>query len=97
MLTGLLRRELELDQDIYVPHYGGGGGTKDFFYKENRSFYLKFDKQIAHKISNKKNFLAILPVYQNELKSYLRSEKINVRNLSDLRMAVAYYNSLFPE
>ncbi len=93
-LTGLLRREMELDQDIYVRNYGGGGGTKDFYYKENRSNYIKLNKDIAQKISNKKAFIAFLPDYQEQVKAFMKSEKVSVKKPEDIKQIISYYNSL---
>ena len=93
-LTGLLRREMELDQDIYVQNYGGGGGTKDFFYKENKSYYLKFEKDIARKITSKKSFLEAIPDHRDQVKAFMKSEKISVKNPSKLKEVIAFYNEI---
>lgn len=96
-LTGLLRREMEIEQDIYVQNYGGGGGTKDFYFKENRSYYFMFDQDIALKITNKKSFLEVIPDYRNQVKAFMKSEKISFRKPEDIKLIVSYYNDLVLE
>jgi len=93
-LTGLLRREMELEQDIYTPHYGGGGGTKDFYYKDSEFYYVKFNKDIARKVTNKKSFLELIPYHKNEVKTFIKSEKISIKNAKDFKKLIAYYNTL---
>jgi hypothetical protein len=93
-LTALLRREKELDQDSYSENYGGGGGTKDFYYKEKKTYYLKYNTDIALKITNKKRLLEILPDNRNEIKSFMKSEKISLRKPKDIKQLVSYYNTL---
>jgi hypothetical protein len=93
-LTGLLRREMELEQDIYTPNYGGGGGTKDFYYKDSEQHYVKFNKDVAIKVSNKKQFLEIIPYHKNKVKAFIKSEKISVKNSRDFKKLIAYYNTL---
>jgi hypothetical protein len=93
-LTGLLRREMELEQDIYVQNYGGGGGTKDFYYKENKSFYLKVGKDIARKVTSKKSFLEVIPDHRDEVKAFMKSEKISIKRPEKLKEAIAFYNEL---
>jgi hypothetical protein len=96
-LTGLLRREMELEQDIYVQNYGGGGGTKDFYFEENRSYYFRFDQDIAVKIKNKKRFLELIPDHRNQVKAFMKSEKISLRKPKDIKLVVSYYNDLVSE
>ncbi len=93
-LTGLLRREMELKQDIYTQHYGGGGGTKDFYYKDSEFHYVKFNKGVARKVTNKKNFLELIPYHKNEVKSFIKSEKISIKNPKDFKKLISYYNTL---
>jgi hypothetical protein len=96
-LTALMRREKELDQDSYTENYGGGGGTKDFYYKENKSYYLKFNQDIAWKITNKKSLLEAMPDHRNEIKSFMKSEKISLRKQKDIKQLVLYYNTLIAD
>lgn len=93
-LTGLLRREMELDQDSYTPNYGGGGGTKDFYYKDKEVHYLKLNQDVAHKVTNQKTFIEVIPFYRTEVKSFIKSEKISIRKSHDFKRLISYYNSL---
>lgn len=96
-LTALMRREKELDQDSYSENYGGGGGTKDFYYKEKKTYYLKFNQDVALKITNKKRLLEVMPDYRNEIKSFMKSEKISLRKPKDIKQLVSYYNTLIAD
>jgi hypothetical protein len=93
-LSALIRREKELDQDSYCENYGGGGGTKDFFYKENKTYYLKLNQDVAWKITNKKRLLEAIPDHRKEIKSFMKSEKISLRKPKDIKQLVSYYNTL---
>ncbi len=93
-LTALLRREMELERDAYVENYGGGGGTKDFYYKEEKSYYLKYGKDVARKVTGKKSLLEAIPDHRDPVKAYMKSEKLSVRRNGDLKKIVSYYNSL---
>ncbi len=92
MLTGLLRREMELERDVYVQNYGGGGGTKDFYYKEKKTYYLKYGKDVARKITSKKSFLETIPDYNDQIKAYMKSEKISLRKPEELQQVISYFN-----
>ncbi len=93
-LSLLYRRELELDYDVYVPNYGGGGGTKDVKLKKNNNLYTKLGKSTARKIYNKKDFLNAITAHYEEVKEYIKKNHISVRKQKDLAELVSYYNTL---
>lgn len=94
VLSILLRREIELEQDAYVTNYGGGGGTKEFMMKQMNSYYLKQDRKAAQKVHKKKDFLNTITHFHNEVKQYMKENRISVRKEEDLQSVVNYYNSL---
>lgn len=91
----LLRRRIELEQDVYVANYGGGGGTKEFAMKEENSYYIRLGENAARKISNKKAFLNSVDEYQDELKQYMKKNKLSVRKANDLQAIAEYYDQLY--
>ncbi len=93
-LTILFRREIELDQDVYVSNYGGGGGTKDFIIKENNSYYLKHKTSAAQKINSRKDFLKIISDHQEQVKKYMKDHRLSVKKKEDLVSITTYYSSL---
>lgn len=93
-LSVLLRRELELEYDIYVPNYGGGGGTKEFMLKENNNFYIKTGRSAAQKVYRKKDFLKAIPSHHDRVSQYIKANRISVRKEKDIYELATYYNSL---
>jgi hypothetical protein len=93
-LTLLHRRKAELDQDVYVSNYGGGGGTKEFFMKTVDSYYMKMGGSAAREIGNRKDLIELLPVFQAEIRGFMKMNHLKVRNEEDLKAIARYYNSL---
>lgn len=93
-LTLLHRRLAELDQDIYVSNYGGGGGTKEFTMKTVDSYYLKLGKAAAREIDNRKSLLALFPENQQQIREYLKQNKLKMKKEEDLRSIIQYCESL---
>lgn len=93
-LTVLYKREIKLDQDIYVPNYGAGGGTKEFRMNREDNYYVKYMGSAAQKINNKKQFLKIIMDHQDQVKQYMKEERLSVKKAEDLQSIASYYNSL---
>jgi hypothetical protein len=93
-LTVLYRRRLELEQDIYVSNYGGGGGTKEFKMKKVNSYFVKPMDSAALQIRNKKDLLRSIPDYHDQVKQYMKDQKISVKKEKDLQELAIYYNKL---
>ena len=93
-LSLLLRRELELEYDVYVPNYGGGGGTKEIRMKKNNNFYTQEGKSAARKIYNKKDFLNAITEHHDPVRNYIKENRISVRKQKELEELVNYYNTL---
>jgi len=93
-LTVLYRRQIELEQDVYVSNYGGGGGSKEFNMKRVNTYYVKPIESAALKIRNKKDFLKSIPDYREEVKRYMKEHKISVKKEKDLQEVAIYYNSI---
>lgn len=93
-LTLLHRRQAELDQDVYVSNYGGGGGTKEFRLKTVDSYYLKLGKAAASEIDNRKDLLELFPDNRQQIREYLKQNKLKVKKEEDLRSILQYCASL---
>lgn len=93
-LSLLFRRELELEYDVYVPNYGGGGGTKDFKFKKNNNLYVRQGRSAARKIYKKKDFLNAITGHHDQVKQYIKANRISIRNQKELEDLVLYYNTL---
>ena len=93
-LSVLLRRTMVLEYDEYLPNYAGGGGSKEFYFKDKENLYIKYSDALAWKVRNKKNFLAMLPDHKNEVQKYMKSKKLSTKKQEDLKELVNYYNSL---
>jgi len=93
-MTVLFRRAIELEQDIYVSNYGGGGGTKEFKMKNVNSYFVKPIDSAALRVRNKKDFLNTLSDHQDHVKQYMKDHKISVKKEKDLMEVAKYYNSL---
>jgi len=93
-MTILRRYRIELKQDIYVPNYGGGGGTKEFMMNRKDRFYVKLGKGAAQEIDRKRDFLGMLNVLRDQVKSHMKANRLSVRKEEDLKQIAQYYNDL---
>ena len=93
-LTALLRRTMVLEYDEYVPNYGGGGGSKEYYFKGKTNLYVRYNHALARKVESNRGFLALLQDHQAEVKKYMKSKRLSARKQEDLVELVAYYNEL---
>jgi len=75
--------------------------SKDSFHKETpasfidlKSYYIKKDKTLLPVSTKKKEFLFQFPEKENELKKYMKAEKINLKSEKDVVKLFTYYDSL---
>jgi hypothetical protein len=93
-LTALLRRTKELEYDEYVKNYGGGGGSKEFYFKDKKQLYIRYENALARKIANNRNFMALLKEHRDEIRDFMKSNRLSPRREKDLERIVSYYNEL---
>ena len=93
-LTLMHRRQAKLDQDVYVSNYGGGGGTKEFRMKTVDSYYLKQGKAAAREIDSRKDLLELFPDNQQQIREYMKQNRLKVNKEEDLSSIVQYCGSL---
>ena len=93
-MTILQRHRIDFKQDIYVPNYGGGGGTKEFMMVRNDSYFVKLGQGAALDFENKKDFLDQLTVLKAQIRAYIKENHLSVKKEEDLRQIANYYNNL---
>lgn len=65
------------------------------FNREKDKFYIRFEnKNIVEVPSRKKQFYSIFSSHANEIKKYVKSNKLNIKRVSDLEKVVSFYNTL---
>lgn len=57
-------------------------------------YFLKLDDMSAVRIRNKKDLLTVLEGKSDAIDSYIRTKKLDVREIEDLADIITYYNSL---
>jgi hypothetical protein len=65
-------------------------------FKDNSSYYIKsINDEILHPVSSsKKAVLDNFPNHEKELKTYIKSEKINLKDENDLKKLLTYYDMI---
>lgn len=65
------------------------------FKRESDEYFVKFkDNSIIEIPSRKKSFYEIFGDKSGAIKKYVKAEKINIKNVGDLKKVVNYYNTL---
>jgi hypothetical protein len=64
------------------------------FQREDDVYYIKKDGKTVYLPQKKKDFLKSFPKQENELKSYLKKEKLNPKNEDELITIVEYLSTL---
>lgn len=64
-------------------------------FKDNTEFYVKTinDELLRHVSSNKKAILDNFPTHKKELKTYIKSEKLDLKDEKDLKKLITYYDT----
>ena len=75
--------------------------AKDSYHKDtpaafvdSESFYIKKDRVLFPVSKKKKDFLLQFPEKENELKKYMKAEKINLKSQNDVVKLFKYYDSI---
>ena len=89
-----VKHKVEFKYDEFVPNYGGGSGTKEYYYIPKIEYYLKTGTANVFKITSKKNFLKKIPVHKEDMKEYIKKNKTNLKNENELLNLIKYYNSI---
>lgn len=89
-----IKRNKKLSYDSFVSNYGGGGGTKEYYYVDRTSYFGQINGQPPFQIKSTKSLLKNIDDNKEELKTYIKKNKIKVKQESDIAKLVKYYNSL---
>lgn len=64
------------------------------FIKRPDTYYLRFGKDAAKKVGNKKELISIFPDHTSEIQAFIKKNKIKTNKPEGLKKLVQYYNSL---
>ncbi|WP_026776696.1 hypothetical protein [Polaribacter sp. Hel_I_88] len=91
----LLSRQTVTYQEEKPPVNSYVAGKKADFIRNDDIFYIKFDNNSIIEVpSNKRKFYAIFDGKESEIKNYMKSNRLNNKDLEDLKKIVTYFNSL---
>lgn len=81
-----------------VPKYDSGSGYRDavpaHFKLEEEKFYIGFSKKISSVSKKEKDIISLLPDYSQELKKFIKENKISFKNEDNLLRLVKFMNTL---
>lgn len=90
----LLKRE-------YIKYYQGEEATSSYqqdkpatFRREDDTYFLKMDDKMMYIPLKKKSFLKAFPEHSSELKSYIKENKIKLKDEEDLAKIIKYISEL---
>lgn len=88
----LIRKNMRI-QDAEPPKlYQNAKPAKFIHLKE--TYYLKPENSYAIRIQSKKDLFSVLNDKQEELRQFIRTNKLTVKDLNDLDKIVSYYNGI---
>tara|TARA_R110001606_G_scaffold392298_1_gene561114 strand:+ start:454 stop:1125 length:672 start_codon:yes stop_codon:yes gene_type:complete len=91
----LLSRQIVTFQEAKPPKNSYSTGKQADFVRNKDVFYIRFDnKNIIEVPGNKKKFYAIFKENESEIKKYIKSNKLNIKDTEDLKNIVNYSNTL---
>ena len=92
----LIKHRADVENNSYSTTYMGGGGDGRDYYVHKSSYYYKIAPGTAAKKvkRRKKDLLRIFGSHETEIKSYMKSERINPRVDEDLLALFRYYNEI---
>lgn len=91
----LLSRQIVTYQEAKPPRNSYVAGKDPDFIRDKDIFYIRFDKNnILEVPGNKKKFYALFKENESKIKKYIKSEKLDIKDIDDLKKIVDYSNSL---
>lgn len=64
------------------------------FIRKDDRYYIRIGMEAALSTGSKKDVIGIFPDHTNEIETFIKKSKINIRKEEDLKSLVEYYNSL---
>ena len=92
--TLYVKHKVEFRYEEFVPNYGGGSGSKEYYYIPKIEYYLITGPGNVFKLSSKKKFLKNIPTHKAEMKEYIMKNKISLKEENEIVNLIEYYNSL---
>ncbi|GAA4246718.1 MULTISPECIES: hypothetical protein [Winogradskyella] len=93
----LLKKEQIKFQDKVKPRSSYEKEKAAKFIKESDTYYLNFNNETKILPQNKKQFLNSFPEYEVKLKSYIKKNKLSLKNENDLITIASYLSSISKE
>lgn len=92
----LIKREINLRENRYTAHYGGGGGDGSQRYIPELSYYIRLsdDKPALKLKKTKKSIIKLFDDHKNEIEKYISENKLKLTEDIDIIKVVEYYNAL---
>mgnify|MGYP003678232948 CR=1 FL=1 len=90
----LLKKEYIKFQEKVKPKSSYDKEKPAKFTKGNDTYYLNFDNETKILFQNKKQFLGSFPKAEAQLKSYIKKNKLSLKDENDLIKIVAYLSSI---
>jgi hypothetical protein len=91
----LLSRQVVTFQEAQPPKNSYVSGKSADFVRNKDLFYIRFDNDnIIEVPGNKKKFYAIFKGNESKIKKYIKSNKLNIKDIEDLKKIVDYSNTL---
>ncbi len=95
-LSLYLKRTIKVEYDEFLPNYKGGGGTKEFYYERDISYYVEDNNNYVFVLTSKRRFLKNIPDHKSEIKKFMKQNKTKIREESSVVQLINYYNSFLP-
>jgi hypothetical protein len=89
-----LYSKLEMTYKPAVPPAAFKNPVPPKFVHQPDSHYIQIGKEQAEKVRKKKKIVEIFPKHQNEILSFIKTNKIKTNKAEDLIKLVRYYNTL---
>ena len=93
-LSLYVKRMKDMSYDSFATNYQGGSGTKEYYYVDKVSYLGKYKNEKPFLISSKKSLIRNLDDHKQEIKEFIKKNKLRLKKQDDLMAVIGYYNSL---
>jgi hypothetical protein len=92
----LMKHYAEIENNSYSVNYmGGGGDGRDYFRLKSSYYYKKDPGEAAIKLNtHRKKIYELFSDKQQEIRQFIKTERINLHSSNDLIRLFKYYNGL---
>ena len=90
----LVKREINIEVNSFIPYYGGGGGDGSSYFANYDKLFVRSGHGAARPFkAGRKNVIAIMGDRKEKVIQYLSDENVNLNRIADLVSVFRYYNS----